>query len=70
MARAKKKKPTAAPTPRRSTVVTRQDGRELRRLTLYLPTDLAKRLAVYCAEEDLDKSAVVTAAVATYLGPH
>jgi hypothetical protein len=48
-------------------VLTRSDGRELRRLTIYLPADLAKRLAVHCAEHDEDMSTVVSEAVASRL---
>jgi hypothetical protein len=48
-------------------VLTRSDGREVRRLTLYLPADLAKRLAVFCAEHDADMSDVVSEAVAKRL---
>lgn len=48
--------------------LTRRDGRELRRLTLYLPADLARRLAVHAAEADRDMSEVVTEALADYLG--
>lgn len=49
-------------------VLARKDGRELRRMTLYLPSDLARRLAVYCAEHDIEMSEVVTAAVRVHLG--
>lgn len=49
-------------------VLTRSDGREVRRLTIYLPADLAKRLAVHCAEHDEDMSDVVSEAVAKRLG--
>jgi hypothetical protein len=49
-------------------VLTRSDGREVRRLTLYLPADLAKRLAVFCAEHDADMSDVVSEAVSKRLG--
>lgn len=48
--------------------LTRRDGRELRRLTLYLPADLARRLAVHAAEADRDMSEVVAEALAGYLG--
>ena len=48
-------------------VVARADGRELRRMTVYLPVDLAKRLAVYCAAEDRDLSEVIAEAVAARL---
>lgn len=47
--------------------LTRRDGRELRRLTLYLPAELAKRLAVHAAEADRDMSEVVAEALADYL---
>lgn len=47
--------------------LTRRDGRELRRLTLYLPAELAKRLAVHAAEADRDMSDVVAEALADYL---
>lgn len=47
--------------------VQRRDGRELRRMTLYMPVDLATRLRVRCSELDREVSAVVTEAVASYL---
>ena len=43
--------------------VSRKDGRTLKRMTLYLPLELARRLAIHCAEHDIDMSAVVTEAV-------
>jgi hypothetical protein len=60
-------RPSAKPSPTRSAMVTRSDGRELRRMTIYLPADLAKRLAVRCAELDADLSAVIAEAVAKHL---
>jgi hypothetical protein len=60
------KRSSAKRTARR--VLTRTDGREVRRLTIYLPADLAKRLAVHCAEHDEDMSDVVTEALAKRLG--
>ena len=48
-------------------VVKRVDGRELRRMTVYLPTDLAARLRVHCAEADIDLSEFVARAVAGHL---
>jgi hypothetical protein len=36
-------------------------------MTIYLPADLAKRLAVRCAELDADLSAVIAEAVAKHL---
>lgn len=67
------KKPRAAPAskPRKrvsKSVVARVDGRTLRRMTVYLPDDLARKLAVYSAREDREISAVVTEAVQKLLG--
>lgn len=69
----KKKAPTKAESvaqasPRRNQVLARKDGRTLRRMTLYLPVELARRLAVHCAETDTDMSNVVTEAVRKHLG--
>ena len=66
MAKGKKALPAAAP--RRRGVVVRKDGRELKRLCLYLPSQLAGALAVYCASNDRDNSDVVSEAVAKFLG--
>lgn len=52
----------------RAAVVERADGRELRRMTIYLPVPLAKRLAMRCAEDDRDTSDVIADAVAKLLG--
>jgi hypothetical protein len=49
-------------------VLPRADGREVKRMTVYMPPDLAKRLAVYCAESDRDISDVVSEAVEKRLG--
>lgn len=43
-----------------STVQTRADGREVRRLTVYLPNSLARRLMGYCGANDCDVSGVLT----------
>ena len=43
---------------RRKTIV-RGDGRELRRISIYFPVDLAKKLAGHCATEDVEISAYV-----------
>jgi hypothetical protein len=48
--------------------VQRKDGRELRRMTVYLPADLAGRLRVCCAGRDVDVSEFVAEAVAAKLG--
>jgi hypothetical protein len=47
--------------------ISRKDGRTLKRMTLYLPADLARRLAIYSAEQDIDMSAVVSEAVKRHL---
>lgn len=49
--------------PSRRGIVARADGRELKRMTVYLPADLAKRLAIHCADIDSDVSRVISAAV-------
>jgi hypothetical protein len=43
--------------------VTREDGRELRRIALYFPVDVARRLAAHCATEDIDISSFVASLV-------
>jgi hypothetical protein len=63
----KKKAPASQSKPKRSAIVERKDGRELRRMTIYLPVKLAKRLAVHCAENDQDMSSVVVEAVSHHL---
>jgi hypothetical protein len=47
--------------------VSRKDGRTLKRMTLYLPLELARRLAVHCAEREMDMSTVVSEAVRRHL---
>lgn len=59
-ANSRRTKPNA-PTGR--AVLIRADGRELRRMTLYLPTDVAKALELLCVEQERDMSDVVTDAV-------
>lgn len=48
-------------------LVARSDGRTLRRMTLYLPDELARKLAVFCAREDQEMSSVVSEAVRRHL---
>jgi hypothetical protein len=69
-AKAKEKAPppAAAAAPRRRGVVVRKDGRELKRVCLYFPAQLAGALAVYCASNDRDASDVASEAVAKFLG--
>jgi hypothetical protein len=47
--------------------IARKDGTVRRKMTLYLPPDLARELAVYCAGNGLEISATVSVAVAEYL---
>jgi hypothetical protein len=58
--------PARSLTPSRG-LLARKDGRELRRMTIYLPSDLARRLAVLCAEQDMEMSDVVTRAVRQHI---
>ncbi|MDD5672343.1 MAG: hypothetical protein PHN49_11970 [Candidatus Omnitrophica bacterium] len=43
--------------------VKRKDGRELHRLTIYLPIELARQLRIHCAETDSQMSHFVTEAI-------
>jgi len=52
---------------RRRVVYRRKDGREVRRIAVYLPVPLARSLMVRCAEDDSDLSHTVAEAVARYL---
>ena len=58
-----------AQTSRRSdpAVVTRKNGRQRRRTTVYLPPELAQSLKVRCAQEGRELSALVTEALEAYL---
>jgi hypothetical protein len=64
--------PASVPRPRRAKKgrrarVVRADGRELVRLLVYLPPDLAKALDLHSAEHEVDKSEVVTTLLARLL---
>lgn len=48
-------------------VVRRKDGRQLKRMTVYLPVDLARRLAFHCVESDRDVSGAVALAISRHL---
>jgi len=61
--------PIPTPAAKRSrSVLTRKDGRELKRTTIYLPVALAKRVAIRCAEDDRELSDVITEALGQWLG--
>jgi hypothetical protein len=47
--------------------ILRADGRELKKMHIYLAATTAKQLAVFCAEVDRDMSNVVEEAVAKFL---
>jgi len=49
------------------TVVTRTDGRVMKRLTVWIPNDLAVRLSVQCAGEQRDVSSALAEAAETWL---
>lgn len=46
-----------------STLFKRQDGRQVRRMTIYLPEDLRKKLLHFCVEDDREISSVIEEAV-------
>src|SRR5690606_25563754 len=62
-------RPTRQPAVSRRRTITRADGRELRKQTIYLPADLARRLAIYAAAEGTELSAIVADALERYLPP-
>jgi len=49
------------------TVVTRTDGRVMKRLTVWIPNALAVRLSVQCAGEQRDVSSALAEAAETWL---
>jgi hypothetical protein len=53
------RQPVASPTRKKGNraVISRTDGRTLRRLQVYLDADIAKRLRLHCVEHDIDMSA-------------
>lgn len=46
----------------RNNLVTRADGRQVQRLTVYLPPELVRRLRMRCVELELDLSAGLSCA--------
>jgi hypothetical protein len=62
--------PAAAPRARKRsnrTLISRVDGRTLRRLQIYLDAEVAKRLKHHCVEHDIDMSAYVNEVLAKAL---
>lgn len=45
----------------------RADGSEVRKVTMYLSTELDKRLSLHCVENGVDRTAVINAALEKYL---
>jgi hypothetical protein len=60
--------PARSPSSRRG-IVERRDGRVLRRLTVYLPPDLARTLVVRAAGEGVDVSELAEQAFREFIGP-
>jgi len=60
-------KPETRPTPRPRRQIDRKDGRQLHRLTVYLPPALDRRLRVFCAETDLSISEAMSQALERWL---
>jgi len=58
--------PEAAPATKRK-VMHRKDGRALRATTVYFPVDVARKLAMHCAETELGMSDFITELVAKAL---
>lgn len=54
-------------TPFGKAVVERADGKTLRRMTVYLPPELAKRLKLAGIEHERDMSDIITEAVGSWL---
>ncbi len=54
-------------TPARRSIVTRKSGKQLRRLTLYLPPELARKLFIHSAARDVDFSTFVAEGMTQYL---
>ena len=57
--------------PTKTTTYRRQrDDAELQRLTVYLPKELAKRLKVYCINEDRKTGELIEGLVVAFLKEH
>ena len=59
--------PEPAPAPKARGMVERAGGAQIRRITAHLPPGLAKRLALFALEHDLDKNRVVVQAIEAHL---
>jgi len=54
---------------RGDTIVVSPRGRELRELTIYLPPELARQLALHCMDNDRDTSKVLAEMIERHLQP-
>lgn len=52
---------------RSKAILQRQDGRQLRRMTVYFPPELAKRLEIYAVKHDMDTSSALSEIVGGFL---
>ena len=60
--------PNVSASARPASVVRRRDGRTRRRMTVYLPPDLARKLELHCVTQNRELSEAVTEAVTQLLG--
>jgi hypothetical protein len=62
-----------APKPARSrregrAVLVRKDGRQVRRTTIYMEVELAKRVGIHAVERGIDQTQIIQEALEEYLG--
>lgn len=62
--------PKASALPTGRVVLERKDGRKLRRTTVYLPVELAKRVGIYAVTHGVDQTQVHLAALEAWLSTH
>jgi hypothetical protein len=60
-------RPSVQAAKRPSALLTRANGREVRKFTLYFPVDVAKKMRAHCLEAEMDLSEFVTQAVSKAL---
>lgn len=48
-------------------VLVRQDGRQVRRTTIYMEVELAKRVGIHAVERGVDKTQIIQEALEEYL---
>jgi len=67
--KSKGRRPHSAP-PEGRTVIERKDGRMLRRTTVYMEVDLAKRVGVHAVMRGVDQTQIIKEALLEYLEKH